>query len=234
MDADADLAGLSPRSDADRTSGALAEAAERVRLALVRLRGGSPLLSPADEILLLGWLDAGVPLARILRGLDVAAEQRLARRIRAPLTLAHARKHVAAAPAGRRPARVRALPLAAPASEGTAGLAEMLRGAEAPPCARTALDRLADHVAALPPSDPESLAARLADLALAAQAEAWEALDADGRAPWLAAAEEALAEVLADLDDDTRPDVLEAYARGALRDAVPAWSVTRLVDEVLP
>ena len=62
-------------------------AAEQVRAHLVQLRGGAPFLSPVDSQLLLEWLEAGVPVALILRSLEKAAAKRAARRTRAPLTL---------------------------------------------------------------------------------------------------------------------------------------------------
>ncbi|MEE2751556.1 MAG: hypothetical protein VX519_08990 [Myxococcota bacterium] len=65
----------------------LREAAEQVRAHLVQLRGGAPFLSPVDSRLLLEWLEAGIPVALILRTLEKVAAQRAAKRTRAPLTL---------------------------------------------------------------------------------------------------------------------------------------------------
>ena len=65
----------------------LREAAEQVRAHLVQLRGGAPFLSPVDSRLLLEWLEAGIPVALILRTLETVAAKRAAKKTRSPLTL---------------------------------------------------------------------------------------------------------------------------------------------------
>ncbi len=65
-----------------------AEAAEEVRAWLVAARGGAALLSPTDGALLVGWLDAGVPVSEIFRAIERTAARRIAKRTRTPFTLA--------------------------------------------------------------------------------------------------------------------------------------------------
>ena len=67
-----------------------ADDAEAVRAYLVELRGGAPFLSSRDGRLLLGWMDAGVPVAFICQALDRAAEKRRTRRVKTPLSLRNA------------------------------------------------------------------------------------------------------------------------------------------------
>lgn len=68
--------------------------AELVRSHLVALRGGAPFMSPSDSRLLLGWLDAGVPVPLILHGLEQAAEKRRSKRLKTPLRLSNAKPWV--------------------------------------------------------------------------------------------------------------------------------------------
>lgn len=221
--ADADMTRLSVVAGDCDLPAAHAEAAETVRRALVRLRGGTPLLSPADERLLLGWLEAGVGVGRILRALELAADRRVARRVRAPLTVAHAKALLAKG----RPAPVVAdappppAPDVEPPSDG------------APAAVLAALAALATRVARLDTSDAEAAADQLADWALAAQDAAWAGLSDGERASWLSDAEAGLADVLDLLDEGERASVIEAHGRARLREAFPAWSVARLVDQVL-
>lgn len=78
----------------DAAEGRLQEAAEAVRAYLVGVRGGAPLLSGADAHLLHAWLVRGVRIGAIVRGIDLAAERRLAKRVRAPLSLVSCRAEV--------------------------------------------------------------------------------------------------------------------------------------------
>jgi len=68
--------------------------AEEVRAHLVMLRGGAPFLSPRDSALLERWLDDGVTVPTILVALERAADARRRRKTRAPLELAHAKRHL--------------------------------------------------------------------------------------------------------------------------------------------
>ena len=76
-------------------------AAEQVRAHLVSLRGGAPFFSSADGQLLLRWLDEEVPVPRICMALERAADARRKRPSRIPLSLSHAKRHVAKVSSGR-------------------------------------------------------------------------------------------------------------------------------------
>ena len=54
----------------------LAAMAEEVRAYVVATRGGAPFLSAADGRLLVGWLESGISVARILAAVDEVAEKR--------------------------------------------------------------------------------------------------------------------------------------------------------------
>lgn len=61
--------------------------AEEIRAWLVLHRGGAPFLSAADGALLADWIEAGVPIPTILRGIEIVAERRRAKKKRPALTL---------------------------------------------------------------------------------------------------------------------------------------------------
>ena len=65
----------------------LAAMAEEVRAYVVATRGGAPFLSAADGRLLVGWLESGISVARILAAVDEVAEKRRKKRSRGRLTL---------------------------------------------------------------------------------------------------------------------------------------------------
>lgn len=77
------------------------DAAEQVRAHLVSLRGGAPFFSSADGQLLLRWLDEEVPVPRICMALERAADARRKRPSRIPLSLSHAKRHLAKVSSGR-------------------------------------------------------------------------------------------------------------------------------------
>ncbi|MGC6492270.1 MAG: hypothetical protein ACON5B_05455, partial [Myxococcota bacterium] len=77
----------------------LQAAAETVRRHLVALRGGAPFLSPSDAHQLLTWLEEGRGVGQILVAVERAATRRTRQRIRAPLSLTHARRYLKTAPA---------------------------------------------------------------------------------------------------------------------------------------
>ncbi len=89
VDSEGDEGGLEPfLVDAlDEVDQVRARQAAVVRDYLVTLRGGSPFLSSADGRLLLRWLDGGTPVVAILAALDRAADRRLKRRSKRPLSL---------------------------------------------------------------------------------------------------------------------------------------------------
>lgn len=195
----------------------IAEAqAEEVRAYLVTLRGGSPFLSPADGHLLVGWLEAGVPVGAILRSLDRAARARRARKLRAPLMLRHARQWLGretGARATRLPADLGALVPAA---------------AELDPAGEL-LGQTRQQIAALDLEDPEARA--LAACACAARFfEALWAL-APVREPLLAAAAAELAELAPEVEAGAFAALCEDLARYRLRERYPSLTATHIWTE---
>lgn len=71
----------------DTAPGHLEQDAETVRAWFATARGGGAFLSPADGATLVGWLEGGVPVGRILRAIEQTAARRRARRARTPFTL---------------------------------------------------------------------------------------------------------------------------------------------------
>jgi len=71
----------------DSPENILLQQAEDVCAYLVQLRGGAPFLSGADQHLLHGWLDDGVPVAVILASMDRVARRRQKRRTKNRMTL---------------------------------------------------------------------------------------------------------------------------------------------------
>ena len=72
----------------------LAVQAEEVRAYVVAVRGGAPFLSAADGRLLVGWLEGGVSVARILAAVDEVAEKRRKKRTRGRLSLTACRRSI--------------------------------------------------------------------------------------------------------------------------------------------
>lgn len=216
---------LSALQAPDREADARAQqAAETVRQHLVRLRGGAPFLSASDGAQLVAWLDEGVPLHRILRGIEVAANQRIARRVRAPLRLTHARRHLG------RPARTRlssspevdpASPLAA-SSQGPA-LQPILQALRVSPLAAKHPDLIeacCQDLATIDPPHPDAPTQAIERLARLWDA-CWSALDDEGRRPYLHHAQEQLGDLLEDAKEGDRERLLETWGRAALRAEAP-------------
>ena len=216
------------------------ESAELVRRHLVVLRGGVLFLSSRDGAALVQWLDDGVPVARILAALEIAAERRRQRGERAPLQLTHASRHL-----GRAAARARseaashapAAPAPALAHDGDPRvdlLAWLDRTSE------TELARRFPHlhaalraaVAGLDPGTGRWLAARTISLIGEFHEACWEHLGAAGRARYEADAAAALGDLGDLFSDDDAATLLEEHARGLFRATAPgldAEGVLRVV-----
>lgn len=176
---------------------ALADAAEEVRAWLVSARGGAPFLSGADARLLAGWLEAGVPVADLLRAIDETARHRRARRLRGPFTLRGVERALTAVRSGAAPRRVPApAPEAVPWPDATAVEAELAASESADPVARAARVR------------------RFFE-------EAWAAL-ADHHAALLVDALAELGEAADMLEPDDRARIAEEFARERLRSRYPS------------
>ncbi|MCB9664569.1 MAG: hypothetical protein H6732_10695 [Alphaproteobacteria bacterium] len=224
MDADESLASPA-RPDPEGADAAHAATAETVREALVRLRGGAPFLSAADTALLVGWLDAGVGVSRILAALEVTANRRLARRIRAPLELRHARAEVAKAKGRHAPERlVASAPLPAPGD-----LLPPLDHLD--PAVGPAIDALRATIDGLD-GDPDALADGAAVAVIAFFDAAWRLLGVAGRARYHDRAADALGDLLDALDEGERAAVVEAHGRALLRADAAGLSVTALLERL--
>ena len=203
-----------------------AETAEAVRSHLVALRGGAPFLSPNDSALLVRWLDEGVAVSHILRGLEIAAEKRRRKRNRMPLTLSNAKRHVAAP-------RTRATKASDPDVHPLEALAAT--------CATLALHRhlpmlsqLGDTLLTLPTHDSEELARAAIRQVGQTFAEMWKNLPPDESSIYHQRARCDLGDVAAMLDEGRLVNLLEEHARGLFREDHPGLDATRILREVLP
>lgn len=210
------------------------EAAELVRRHLVVLRGGVLFLSSRDGAALVKWLDDGVPVARILRALEVASERRRQRGERAPLQLTHASRHLGRA--STRPVVVE-VPVPALAHDGDArvDLLAWLDQTRATSLAGRFGDRhaaLRQQVSALDASSVRWLAARTIGLIGEFFGACWDDLGDEGRARYEADASAALGDLGDLFSEDEAATLLEEHARGLFRATAPgldAESVLRVV-----
>lgn len=216
-----------PSPDPRESLDAMQRAAETVRRHLVHLRGGAPFLSAADGALLVSWLEDGVPLHRILRGLEVAAEKRTARRVRAPLHLRHAARHLTS-PAGAAPRNALDAPVAAaPGPDAPSPLTPVLASLSGSPLATAHPDLVracCDDLASLGTGEAAATAAiaRLGELF----DTCWNTLDEPGRAVYHQQAAKALGDLLEDADEAERARLLESYGRAAMRRSAPGCTAT--------
>lgn len=204
------------------------ERAERVRSHLVAVRGGSPFLSPTDADLLMSWLDARVPVARILAAVEQTAERRRKQRARLPMALANAAGLVARGDAARAPqAAPESILLAhdGPAHPLEPLVATLVGGPYA---------ALGPALLALDPSVPDELAERAILIVADAYEAAWQRMDEVARDALLHAAQAGLADVLHLFDEATLETVLHEHARGLLRERTPHLSATAILRLVCP
>lgn len=191
--------------------------AEAVRAYLATLRGGAPFLSGKDGHLLVSWLESGVPVGAILRGIDRASAARRAKQIRAPLTLAHARVYVKRE-MGHHATRLPAnLDLLVPSPAQDDPLAELLADARR-------------KIAALTEPEPEARAMAACAVAQRFFDAAWEG-GSGIRASLLTAAEEELADLRERVGEGEFRTLCEDLARYRLRERYPSLSATRIWEE---
>ena len=197
----------------------LQDQAEAVRAYLVSVRGGAPLLSSTDARLLHGWLVRGVRIGAIVRGIDRAAERRLARKVRAPLSLASCRaevenqqKHGGAWVRSARPLPGRGAPAADPRFAAVERLAAATTAA----------------IAALPAAEADGFLTAACALAARFLEEAWELAPRD---VLLEGAEARLEGARALFDDEAWAEALEATARDELRQRYPRLTATWIAQE---
>lgn len=226
-----------PAADRDRdVEGRAAEVSDY----LVAIRGGAPFLSARDNHLLLGWLEAGLPVPCILAGIDDVALRRRRKRVQSRLTLTACKKAIESA-RGRTPTSadpdtdISQPRTTAPGLAGLAALATELA-----------------HQSVSPPLLPElqALVLTLSDLASRSEhvdqigRQAAAAVTRFHTAAWKAAtsehealrkqAEAQLAPMRDILRGPAWSDMVEEVARDLLRQRTPAVSARRVWDTIAP
>lgn len=191
--------------------------AEEVRAYFVEVRGGAPFLSSADGRALLGWLEAGVPVARILVAVDRTAERRRARRTRAPFRLRDIRRDLGRTDGGGAPPRGPPSPAAEP-GEGDDGLEPLFREALA-------------RVGALPEGDPDARARAACTIGREFFHAAWARLG-DRREALLAQAADELSDLREGLGETAFRAACEELARDQVRRRFPELTASRLCEEL--
>lgn len=215
------------------------DAAERIRSHLVALRGGAPFLSPDDSALLVKWLFEGVGEARILRGLELAADARRKKRLRTPLALKHAKRFLTSK---------RATP-AAPLLAADTGhsssehfLSPLTQAVSAPPPQvpwadsrdRALAEALCEELRALPETRDEQQAGFVIARCGAYLATRWECLPEATRQGFHDIATTELADVALLLDEDTLAPIVEEHARGLFRSLYPTLSASAIWSLIQP
>lgn len=211
--------------------------AETVRDYLVALRGGAPFLSGGDDRLLLSWLEAGLPVARILAAVDTVAERRRRQRSRQRLTLTACKKAVESGPrvgeAAPRPAReAAALP---GAGAGLRGLAEEIAALPVSEALEVARRELVTALTVVARTDGHPDAQGRAAVAAIARfhVAAWAAAD-DEHAALRAQAEARLASLRGLVTGSEWQELVEEAARDLLRQRIPAVSARAVWDRLAP
>jgi len=202
----------------------LRESAQAVVDHLGTLRGGGLFLSGVDGVLLVDWLDNGIPVALIVVALETVADRRRKRRVKSRLSLRSCKGEVKRLWKRGMPDRRAALrtgptfaspPTALPAGDGLEGLA-----------ARASAD-----LDALPAGDP----ATVADLAMAIvrrfHEQAWLAVG-DEHAALKAAAAVELADFQRGMDPLHFEEAVEEAARDLLRQRYPGLSAVAVWDRL--
>lgn len=202
------------------------DAAEEIRAHLCHLRGGAPFLSPADAHLLVTWLDQEVPVARVLRALERAAEARRQTRSKVPLRLGHAKRHLGRPTRGlfatERPARG-SEPVLAPVVR-----ALKAARAETDPRPRRTLEAA---LLAIDGSGEQAVTAALAAIR-AFLDEVWRSLGAEGQHELRRQAVDELGDLLELVDEGTAVGLVEETARDLLRQGYPALTAASLWELV--
>lgn len=217
--------------------------AETVRDYLVSLRGGAPFLSGEDDRLLLSWLEAGLPVARILAAVDAVADRRRRQKSRRRLTLAACKKAVESGGTGSAGPAPSAREGPAVGGEGEvsgpgaplAALAREIEASALPPALEEAGRALVAELRAVArsPAHPDELG-RTATAAIARfHAAAWAAAAAE-HAALHAQAEARLAALRTLVTGAEWQDLVEEAARDLLRQRIPAVSARAVWDRLAP
>lgn len=189
-----------------------------MRAYLVCARGGAPLLSSADARQLRDWLIRGVRVGAIVRAIDRVAQDRLARRVRSPLSLRSCR------------AEVEKQQKHAGAWVRAGGTSRVSPTAAEPHFAEVdALSLRAEaDIASLSRSDPERRALDACARAIRFFEEAWER---GPRELLLAEAEGDLTYARGLYDDAEWEQMRECCARDRLRQRYPTLTATHIWQE---
>ena len=191
---------------------------EEVRAYLSTVRGGAPFLSSTDGHLLVSWLEAGIRVGAILRSIDRAAAKHRAKRVRAPLTLRHARSF-----------------LTKESTRGATSVPVDLPARVVPACAEgdpleAALVVTRERIRGLDHADPEERARAACAIAREFFEEAWTTQPAL-RERLRAEAEAELADLEDALDEGEFGAACEDLARYRLRQQYPSLTATRIWEE---
>lgn len=191
---------------------------EEVRAYLSSVRGGAPFLSSTDGHLLVSWLEAGIRVGAILRSIDRAAAKHRAKRVRAPLTLRHARSF-----------------LTKESTRGATSVPVDLPARVVPACAEghpleAALLATRDRIRLLDHTDPEERARAACTIARQFFDDVW-ATQPTLREELLAEAEAELEDLREALDEGEFGAACEDLARYRLRQQFPSLSATRIWEE---
>lgn len=191
---------------------------EEVRAYLSTVRGGAPFLSSTDGHLLVSWLEAGIRVGAILRSIDRAAAKHRAKRVRAPLTLRHARSF-----------------LTKESGRGATSVPDDLPTRVVPVCAEgapleAALVATRERIRALDQGDAEERARAACAIARQFFEDVWEN-DPALRHQLHAEAEAELADLRDALDEGEFGAACEDLARYRLRQQFPSLSATRIWEE---
>jgi hypothetical protein len=198
----------------------LRESATAVVDHLSALRGGGLLLSGVDAVLLVDWLDSGIPAAVIVVALERVAERRRKRRVKSRLSLGSCKGEVKRLWKKGLPSGPAALPAPSePSSQAGTGELERLAAQ-----AVAALDGLGS-------GDPASLAERAMAVVRRFHEQAWQAA-ADEQARLEEQAAEELADFRGIMDPIHWDEAVEEAARDLLRQRFPQLSAVAVWDRL--
>ena len=208
----------------------LAVQAEEVRAYVVEVRGGAPFLSAADGRLLVGWLEGGVSVARILAAVDEVAEKRRKKRTRGRLSLTACRRSIE----GKKGAKTSSSPAPQAEMNVLAPFADDLEHMEIDPIFVDERTKLVSRIRRLDAvTDPDALATE-AVAAVRAFHEATWTLAAPDHARLRTAARQELSALSSVLSAEAFEAAIDEVARDLLRRRVPLVSAAAIWDRLSP
>jgi len=181
-------------------------------------------------MLLLTWLMEGVAVARILQALEAAHVHRRKRRIRAPLELRHAKRHLKGL---RKAAAPPALPASAPEHPLQGAIHEVLNQAS-PWWRPEQAQPLADALRGLQGDDTYALVESALEHTGHFFQRCLEQLDAPSRDRLRSEAEESLGDTLTMVGPEVAQVLVEEQQRSLLRALLPSLTATALLQQLDP